>query len=121
AKIRSRPRSTSSGESLASLPRLRLPSVEDPPSPEFRMPDSTLPRPRILAIHSHPDDIEFQCAGTLALLAEAGCHLTLATMTPGDCGSIDRDAETIAAVRRAEAQASADLIGADYVCLEFRD
>jgi N-acetylglucosamine malate deacetylase 1 len=85
------------------------------------MPDATPARPRILAIHAHPDDIEFQCAGTLALLAEAGCHLTLATMTPGDCGSIDRDAETIAAVRRAEAQASADLLGADYLCLEFRD
>ncbi len=76
---------------------------------------------RILALHSHPDDIEFQCAGTLALLAEAGCHVTLATMTPGDCGSIDRDAETIADVRRLEAKEAAGLIDADYVCLEFRD
>ena len=63
--------------------------------------------PRILAIHAHPDDIEFQCAGTLALLAEVGCPITLATMTPGDCGSVERDAEAIAAVRRAEAKASA--------------
>ena len=76
---------------------------------------------RILAIHAHPDDIEFQCAGTLALLGEAGCHLTIATMTPGDCGSIDRDAATIAAVRRAEARAAAQLLHAEYVCLEFRD
>ena len=59
------------------------------------MPDSTRPRPRILAIHAHPDDIEFQCAGTLALLAEAGCPITLATMTPGDCGSVDRDADCV--------------------------
>ena len=76
---------------------------------------------RVLAIHAHPDDIEFQCAGTLALLGEAGCHLTLATMTPGDCGSMDRDGETIAALRRAEARQAAGLLGADYVCLEFRD
>ncbi len=76
---------------------------------------------RILALHAHPDDIEFQCAGTLALLAGAGCHLTLATMTPGDCGSADRTPEAIADVRRAEARASADLIGAEYACLEFRD
>ncbi len=27
---------------------------------------------RVLALHSHPDDIEFQCAGTLALLRERG-------------------------------------------------
>jgi len=76
---------------------------------------------RVLALHAHPDDIEFQCAGTLALLGAAGCHLTLATMTPGDCGSVEHDAETIAAIRRAEAKAAADLIGADYVCLEFQD
>ncbi len=76
---------------------------------------------RIFAIHAHPDDLEFQCAGTLALLGEAGCPLTLATMTPGDCGSKDRDAETIATIRRSEARASAGLIGADFVCLEFRD
>src|SRR3954452_1758087 len=76
---------------------------------------------RVLALLSHPDDIEFQCAGTLALLREAGCHLTLATMTPGDCGSAEHDAEAIAEIRRAEARAAADLLGADYLCLEFRD
>ena len=85
------------------------------------MSESSHSKPRILALHAHPDDIEFQCAGTLALLAEAGCHVTLATMTPGDCGSVERDAEAIAGVRRLEAKAAADLIGAGYVCLEFRD
>lgn len=76
---------------------------------------------RVLAIHAHPDDIEFQCAGTLALLKAAGCHITMATMTPGDCGSAEHSPEEIAAIRRAEAQASADLLGAEFHCLEFRD
>jgi LmbE family N-acetylglucosaminyl deacetylase len=76
---------------------------------------------RILALHAHPDDVEFQCAGTLVLLREAGCHVTIATMTPGDCGSAEHDAESIAAIRRQEARTSASLIGADYDCLEFRD
>src|SRR3954452_6583618 len=76
---------------------------------------------RVLALLSHPDDIEFQCAGTLALLKEAGCHVTLATMTPGDCGSAEHDDEAIAEIRRGEARAAAGLIGADYLCLEFRD
>lgn len=76
---------------------------------------------RVLALHAHPDDLEFQCAGTLALLRRAGCHVTMATMTPGDCGSAEHDADAIAAIRRAEAKAAADLIGADYLCLEFRD
>jgi LmbE family N-acetylglucosaminyl deacetylase len=76
---------------------------------------------RVLAIHAHPDDIEFQCAGTLAILREAGAEITIATMTPGDCGSAVHDAEAIAAIRRAEAKAAADLLGASYHCLEFRD
>lgn len=77
--------------------------------------------PRILAIHAHPDDIEFQCAGTLALLKQKGCDIILATMTPGDCGSAELPPDEIAAIRRREAQASADLLGAEYHCLEFRD
>ncbi len=76
---------------------------------------------RVLAIHAHPDDVEFQCAGTLALLAHRGCQVTIATMTPGDCGSAVHGPEEISAIRRAEAKAAADLIGADYLCLEFRD
>jgi LmbE family N-acetylglucosaminyl deacetylase len=84
------------------------------------MPQSSNP-PRILAIHAHPDDIEFQCAGTLALLKERGAEITIVTMTPGDCGSAEMGPDAIAATRRAEAKAAADLLGADYRCLEFRD
>src|SRR5262249_16099011 len=76
---------------------------------------------RALAIHAHPDDVEFQCAGTLVLLRGAGHDVTIATMTPGDCGSAVHNAETIASIRREEARSSAALIGADYHCLEFRD
>jgi LmbE family N-acetylglucosaminyl deacetylase len=75
----------------------------------------------ILAIHAHPDDLEFQCAGTLLLLKQRGCRITMATMTPGDCGSAELDADAISAVRRAEAKRSAEMLGADYLCLEFRD
>ncbi len=76
---------------------------------------------RVLAIHAHPDDVEFQCAGTLILLGRAGHEITIVTMTPGDCGSREMGPEEIAAVRRSEAQRAADLIGATYECLEFRD
>ncbi|MHB1557713.1 MAG: PIG-L deacetylase family protein [Isosphaeraceae bacterium] len=76
---------------------------------------------RILALHAHPDDVEFQCAGTLIRLRRLGCALTIATMTPGDCGSAEHDPDAIAAIRRAEAAASAALIDAEYLCLEFRD
>jgi hypothetical protein len=58
----------------------------------------------VLALHAHPDDVEFQCAGTLVLLKEAGCHVTIATMTPGACGSAEHDAEAISAIRREQAR-----------------
>jgi LmbE family N-acetylglucosaminyl deacetylase len=76
---------------------------------------------RILALHAHPDDVEFQCAGTLALLKQRGCEIAIATMTPGDCGSAELPPDEIAAVRREEASNAATLLGADYICLEFRD
>ena len=75
----------------------------------------------ILAIHAHPDDIEFQCAGVLALLKDRGCQISIVTMTPGDCGSAEHSADEIAAIRRGEGQAAAELLGAKYTCLEFRD
>ncbi len=77
--------------------------------------------PRILAIHAHPDDVEFQIAGTLALLKEKGCHVTIATMTAGDLGSAELSQTEIANIRRNEAKAAADMLGADYMCLEFGD
>ena len=82
---------------------------------------ATSENPRILAIHAHPDDIEIQCAGTLALLKQKGCAIVVATMSPGDKGSAELGPVEIAAVRREEARQSAQMLGADYMCLEFRD
>ncbi|MEZ5351979.1 MAG: PIG-L family deacetylase [Bryobacteraceae bacterium] len=76
---------------------------------------------RILHIHAHPDDAEMFSAGTLALLAARGHHITMVTMTPGDCGSKHHAPDEIAAIRRAEAARAAALIGAEYFCAEFRD
>jgi LmbE family N-acetylglucosaminyl deacetylase len=76
---------------------------------------------RILAIHAHPDDCEILAGGTLALLADRGHDITIATMTPGDCGSKDRGPDDIAAVRRREAGTAAAIIGARCLCVEMRD
>jgi N-acetylglucosamine malate deacetylase 1 len=76
---------------------------------------------RILAIHAHPDDVEFQAGGTLAILASKGHHITIVSMTPGDCGSAEHSPEEIAAIRRGEAAQAAKLIGAGYHCLELCD
>jgi N-acetylglucosamine malate deacetylase 1 len=76
---------------------------------------------RILAIHAHPDDAEILAGGTLALLADGGHQVSIATLTPGDCGSAELDPEEISAIRRGEAARAAALIGAQYLCVEMRD
>ena len=76
---------------------------------------------RILAIHAHPDDIEILAAGTLLHLASKGHKITVVTMTPGDCGSAEHSPEEISDMRRKEAAAAAKLLGAEYICAEFRD
>ena len=75
----------------------------------------------VLALVAHPDDAEFLCGGTLALLAQRGWEIHVATSTPGDLGSADLATDEIAAVRRAEGAAAAAVIQGDYHCLELRD
>ena len=69
---------------------------------------------RVLAIGAHPDDLELQCAGTLAKYARRGDHVTMAVAMSGDCGSATLPKKEIAAIRGAEARASAAVIGADF-------
>jgi len=76
---------------------------------------------RILFLHAHPDDAEILAGGTLALLAQKGHEVTIATMTAGDCGTAEYSAEEIARIRRGEAARAAERIGARYDCLGFLD
>jgi LmbE family N-acetylglucosaminyl deacetylase len=76
----------------------------------------------ILSVLAHPDDAEFFCAGTLIRLArEHGWQVHIASMTPGDCGSVEHGPEEIAHIRRQEGARAAALLGATNHCLEERD
>ncbi len=76
----------------------------------------------VLSVLAHPDDAEFLCAGTLIRLArEKGWQVHIASMTPGDCGSMELPAEQIATLRRQEGAQAAALMGATYHCVEERD
>lgn len=66
----------------------------------------------ILAIGAHPDDIEILCAGTLARYAQDGHSVCMASFTCGDMGDTSIPPEKLAAIRRAEAETSAAIIGA---------
>ncbi|MBI1390871.1 MAG: PIG-L family deacetylase [bacterium] len=76
---------------------------------------------RFLAIHAHPDDIEFLCAGTLALLKQDGHEIVLATVTNGDKGSLEYSLEETARIRKTEGRRAAEVLDAAYHCLDFGD
>lgn len=69
---------------------------------------------RVLAVGAHPDDVEFFMSGTLMRLRKAGYELHILTVANGSCGSMDLGREEIARVRKDEARAAAQSIGAIY-------
>ncbi|HEV7605241.1 MAG TPA: PIG-L deacetylase family protein [Candidatus Limnocylindrales bacterium] len=69
--------------------------------------------PRFMVIAAHPDDAEFGPAGTAARWIDAGSVGWLVCCTSGDQGGEDPDADplALAAVREAEQQAAAAIVG----------
>jgi len=68
----------------------------------------------VLAIGSHPDDVELGCGGTLALLSGQGLKVGILNLTGGEAGTRGTVEE-----RRSEAAAAARVLG--VTVLEFMD
>jgi LmbE family N-acetylglucosaminyl deacetylase len=66
------------------------------------------------AVGAHPDDVEFNMAGTLCLLAEAGFEPHLMNLARSNLDSNVLSEEEITRIRRGEAEMSADVLGARY-------
>jgi LmbE family N-acetylglucosaminyl deacetylase len=67
----------------------------------------------VLGVFAHPDDAEIAAGGVLATWATAGRAVHLLVLTNGDRGSQDASAsrEELAATRRAETEAAAEVLG----------
>jgi LmbE family N-acetylglucosaminyl deacetylase len=76
---------------------------------------------RVLAVGAHPDDLEILCGGTLARFCREGHEVWMCHVTDGDKGTTTSTSEAITAVRRREAQRSAEIAGAHSVTLGFKD
>lgn len=72
---------------------------------------------RAMVIMAHPDDPEFFCGGTVALWSAAGTEVTYLILTNGNKGSDDpkMTPERLAAIRKEEQQAAADVLGVKRV------
>lgn len=76
---------------------------------------------KIMAISAHPDDIEINCAGTLAKYAKRGDHVIMCNTCNGNQGHFIIRPEELAAIRLEESHRSAALIGAEHICLGYGD
>ena len=75
----------------------------------------------VLAIGSHPDDLEVSCGGTLIQYVRAGHHVTMCNISCGDKGHVVIMPDELRKIRRKEAEAAAGVIGADFYCIDAED
>lgn len=77
-----------------------------------------------LAVVAHPDDVEFNFGGTMAMWIDEGWRVVYAIVTRGDKGSADPEitSEALAALRQEEQRAAARFLGAaDVEFLGYED
>lgn len=76
---------------------------------------------KILAISCHPDDIEINCAGTLARFIKQGDEVTMCNLCNGNLGHMEIMPSELEKLRLAESKKSAAIIGANHICMGIND
>ncbi|MBO5940195.1 MAG: PIG-L family deacetylase [Kiritimatiellae bacterium] len=77
---------------------------------------------RIMVVGAHPDDPEFNMAGTVAKYAKAGARVWMVSVSCGDKGHRTMPPAELAKRRYEETQASAATLGAEkYIVLDGHD
>ncbi len=76
---------------------------------------------RVMTVMAHPDDAEILTGGTLLQLHDKDWEVGIATMTAGDCGSVQHTKEEIVRKRYQELQDAAEYVDAQTFCAGFQD
>jgi N-acetylglucosamine malate deacetylase 1 len=76
---------------------------------------------KILIIGAHPDDCELKAGGVTAMYRALGHRVKFVSVTNGDAGHQFLGPQALARVRKAEADAVAQLMDIDYEILSNRD
>ncbi len=85
--------------------------------------DTVTPK-RAMVIMAHPDDCEFMCGGTVAVLTGSGWEVDIVVATSGNKGTKDpkMTAQRLAGTREEEQRAAARILGAhEPIFLGFHD
>ncbi len=75
----------------------------------------------VLAIGCHPDDIEINCAGTLAKCVKRGDNVTVCHVANGDLGHVLIDPPELREIRIGEAKKAGSLAGIKVVTCDIGD
>jgi LmbE family N-acetylglucosaminyl deacetylase len=76
---------------------------------------------RLLILGAHPDDGEFHAGGLAALYRDLGHQVKMVSVNNGDAGHQRMAGPELSAIRRAEAAASGEVIGAAYEVWDYPD
>jgi LmbE family N-acetylglucosaminyl deacetylase len=76
---------------------------------------------RVLAVVAHPDDADYLCAGTLARALTDGAQIGVCVLCQGDRGQPSPPLPDLAARRRQEMAAAAEVLGATVLFGEISD
>lgn len=76
---------------------------------------------RVLVLGAHPDDAEIHAGGLLARHAAHGAAIRVVSVTDGRSGHHEIPPEDLVTIRREEARAAGQLIGADSATWDFPD
>lgn len=75
----------------------------------------------VMGIAAHPDDLELFCGGTLAKYASEDAKIYMCYVTNGDKGHFQIPPKELGEIRKGEALASAEIIGAKALFLNLPD
>ena len=75
----------------------------------------------VLAIGCHPDDIEINCAGTLAKCVKRGDNVTVCHVCNGNLGHVIIQPDELAEIRKNEAIKAGSLAGIKVVTCDIGD
>lgn len=76
---------------------------------------------KVMAISAHPDDIEINCAGTLARFRERGDDVVMCNLCNGNLGHVEIMPDELRNIRNAESKKSAALLGAEHISMDIGD
>lgn len=76
---------------------------------------------RVLVLVAHPDDAEVGAGGFIVRHCRAGSRMRIASVTDGRGGHHAMEPDRLVEVRRAEARAAGERVGAEYETWHFHD